>query len=117
MLDALGEHRLDGFMLPFAEQPLEPPILPHRLNEQPRFLSGQLGVDEPALLEAAPLIVRPMAGSWIVSTATPRLPAHAGPMLERARADIVHPRQLLLNPGNPLPRLGAHLRRCFRGRS
>jgi hypothetical protein len=56
MLDALGEHRLDGLLLPLAEQPLEPPVLPHRLNEPLRFLPGQLGMDEPALLKAAPLI-------------------------------------------------------------
>jgi len=61
MFDALGEHRLDGLLLPLAEQPLEPAVLPHRLNEPLRFCPGQLAVDESALLEATPFIVGPMA--------------------------------------------------------
>lgn len=117
MFDALGEHRLDGFALPLAEQPLEPLVFPQRVNEPLGFFPGQFAVDKPALLEASPFIVRPMARGWIVGTATAWLAAYAGPMLKRACADIVQSRQLLLNLGNPLPRVGAQLRRFLWGGS
>ena len=102
MLDALGEHCLDGLLLPLAEQLLEPSVFPHRLNEPLGFVPGQLTVDESALFEATPFIVGAVARGGIVGTAATRFAAYARPMLERARTDIVQPREGLSNLGNPL---------------